>query len=228
MQNKTEIVCVLDKSGSMSAIINDAIGGFNTFIEDQKKLNNLTDVTIVQFDSSYRNFFTGELQLVPALSLANYIPGGSTSLLDAIGQTINDVGTRLHNTPVDQRPDRVLFIIVTDGEENTSKEFKREQIFNMITHQKEKYSWEFIFLAANQDAISVAGGLGINKNLSINFSGTGVSTRSAYGLVSNAVSKYLSTENDAEASVQLDQMLNSDIQEDGTVIKRPTTLDPQP
>jgi Mg-chelatase subunit ChlD len=155
-----EIVVVLDRSGSMESIKNDMIGGFNTFIAEQKKLPGECLVTLTQFDTEYDIVYSGKpLKDVPGLEL---VPRGSTALLDAVGRTINDVGARLKATAEDQRPERVLFVIVTDGQENVSHEFTITAINQMVTHQRDKYKWEFVYLGANQDSFAEAQKLGIH------------------------------------------------------------------
>lgn len=163
----TEIVFVVDRSGSMSVIAADMCGGFDTFIEEQKKLPGECLVTLAQFDSAYELVYTGKpIADVPPLTL---VPRGATALLDAVGRTVDAVGERLGRTAEEDRPGKVLFVIVTDGLENVSLEYSRERVFKMIKHQQEKYSWDFIYLGANQDAISVADGMGISAGNTVNY-----------------------------------------------------------
>ena len=163
----TEIVCVLDRSGSMSGIIDDMIGGFNTFIEDQKKEIGDCNLTVALFDDRYELLYDNvDIKKVKPITRAEWSPRGSTALYDAIGKTINDVETRYVKT--DKRPDKVLVCIVTDGEENFSKEYNLEAVKKLIG-QKEKDKWSFLYLAANQDAFSVGGGFGISRGNTINF-----------------------------------------------------------
>lgn len=185
---KAEIVCIIDRSGSMITIIDDAIGGFNAFLEEQKKIGGEATLTFVQFDNSYEVVHENKpLDEVPALDRDTYVPRHTTALLDAVGRTIDDVGKRLHNTPIENRPDKVIVAILTDGMENASNKYKRSQIFDMITHQREKYQWEFIFLAANQDAFAEGSKLGIDVNTTFTFAATGAGTRSAYNDLSKTV-----------------------------------------
>jgi len=181
-----EIVCVIDRSGSMEAIRTDAIGGFNTFVEEQRKVPGEAAITFTQFDTEYEVVYTNKpLADVPALDASTYVPRGMTALLDAIGRTINDLGARLEKTDENDRPEKVIFIILTDGHENASHEFTRDKVFEMITHQKEKYGWEFIFLAAGQDAIATGMGLGIDAKDAVNFAATGKGVRAAYSSMSD-------------------------------------------
>ena len=184
--NMTELVFIIDRSGSMSAIQKDAAGGLNHFLAEQKKVPGLAMVTLVQFDTIYETVHENKpLHLVPEYVLE---PRGGTALLDAIGQTISNVGARLSHTPDHQRPGKVVVIIVTDGEENSSHQSTREQVFAMIKHQQEKYSWEFLFLAANQDAIAVGASYGIRN--SMNYQPNSVGVQSAYSVSSNHVAQY--------------------------------------
>jgi len=158
----TDITMVVDRSGSMSSIRTDAEGGINTFIRSQKTATGEAFLTLVQFDNEYEFVHSG----VPIHSVRGYqlIPRGSTALLDAVGRAINETGARLAAMEESQRPGLVLFVIVTDGEENSSKEFTLEQIRTMIEHQQSVYSWQFTFLAANQDAFAAGQSMGIGQS----------------------------------------------------------------
>jgi uncharacterized protein YegL len=161
--NTTELVVILDRSGSMAKVVADMEGGFNQFMADQRKASGECRVTLVRFDSEYEVAYeSAPVALVPPLKLE---PRGSTSLLDAIGRTINDTGRRLRAMPEHERPSKVLFLIITDGEENSSTEFRRDTIAQMTQHQRDKYQWEFVYLGANQDAFKVAQGIGIFHNV---------------------------------------------------------------
>lgn len=186
-----EIVCVIDRSGSMKKIRTDAIGGFNTFVEEQRKVPGEASLTYTQFDTEYEIVYSNKsLNEVPVLTEETFVPRGFTALLDAIGRTINEVGERLAKTEEKDHPEKVIFTILTDGKENASSEFSREQIFEMITHQKENYSWEFIFLGANQDAIRAGVSLGVSKKDSFNFDATKKGIRVGYGAMGQTVTSY--------------------------------------
>ena len=168
-----EIICIIDRSGSMEAIKSDAIGGFNSFIEGQRKLEGEAALTLVLFNDGYKIVYDRkDLQTVPFLNDTTYVPGGTTAMLDAIGRTIDSVGERLSNTPEKDRPEKVIVSILTDGLENDSKEYTYEQIGARIKRQKEKYNWDFIFLAANQDAVESAKKISIDKNDAVDFEAT--------------------------------------------------------
>lgn len=190
-KNHTEIVCIIDRSGSMSSIREDAIGGFNSFIESQKNVDGTASVSLILFDHEYNVVYENiELSEVESLNSDTFVPRGSTALFDAIGKTINSVGNRLHNTSEENRPEKVMVCILTDGCENASIEFTNENIKEMIEHQREKYSWEFSFLAANQDAFSGAKSMGISDQYTMNFMSTGDGTRSAMKTMSDYTSSY--------------------------------------
>jgi uncharacterized protein YegL len=158
----TDITMVIDRSGSMQSIRTDAEGGINSFIEQQKQEPGEANVTLVQFDTDYEFVHSGvPIRQVPAFKL---VPRGSTALLDAVGRAINETGARLAATNEAQRPGLVAFVIVTDGEENSSREFTRDQIRTMVEHQQSAYKWQFTFLAANQDAFAAGGSMGIAQD----------------------------------------------------------------
>src|SRR5580693_1330174 len=158
----TEIAIVLDRSGSMASMAKEAIGGFNGFLDSQQKLPGDARLTLVLFDHEHIvKYDERPIKDVSPLDEHTYEPRGTTALLDAIGRTINTIGERLDKTPEPERPGKVIIAILTDGLENASQEFKPKQIRSMIEHQREKYSWEFIYLGANQDAIEVGETMGI-------------------------------------------------------------------
>ena len=169
-ENLTEMVFVLDRSGSMRSLTADTIGGFNELIEKQKKLEGDAYVTTVLFDHEYEVLHDHvSLKDVAPLTDREYFARGSTALLDAVGRTINTVGARLAATPEEERPAHVVFVITTDGMENASCEYTAKQVREMVEHQQQKYSWQFVFLGANMDAVSEAGKLGISAKYAANF-----------------------------------------------------------
>ncbi|MCR9293784.1 MAG: VWA domain-containing protein [bacterium] len=164
----TDITLVVDRSGSMGVIRDDAQGGVNSFIEKQASEPGEALLTLVQFDQQYEFVHQGcPIKKVPSYTLE---PRGSTALLDAVGRAINETGARLAKMREKDRPGLVIFVVVTDGLENASREFTRSQIREMIEHQQAKYSWQFIFLAANQDAFCEAQALGIQEAGAANWS----------------------------------------------------------
>lgn len=166
-QDLTEIVFILDRSGSMSSRKNDAEGGMNSFIAAQKELPGEANLTLIQFDDQYETVYKGPLRNAPQFTL---IPRGWTALNDAIGRAIEETGTRLREMKEESRPGLVIFVILTDGEENSSREYSTEKIKSMIQHQESKYSWKFTYLGANQDAFAVGGSYGMTSNA--NYSNT--------------------------------------------------------
>jgi len=181
----TEIICILDRSGSMAGIRSDAIGGFNTFLAEQQKIPGEARLTLVLFNHEYqRTLDAAPLSEVQPLTEATYVPDGMTALLDAVGRTIDEVGKRLADTPEAERPNAVLICILTDGLENRSSDYSREKVREMIEHQQEKYGWTFVFLAANQDAFDEARKLGIRKEDAVNYDATADGVREAYDVMS--------------------------------------------
>lgn len=169
----SHIVCIIDRSGSMQSIASDAIGGFNAFLDSQKKVPGRAVMTVVLFNDEYLKLYDAvPLDHAELLTDATYQPAGLTALLDAVGKTIDELGQSLAAMPEAERPGKVIVAILTDGEENSSREYSRQQIFDKITHQSAAYSWEFVFLAANQDAIQAGRELGIAAADTTNFDAT--------------------------------------------------------
>jgi len=180
-----EIAVVLDRSGSMEQTKADAEGGFNQFIADQRKEQGRCNVSLMQFDTVFETVYQGKpIAEVPKLDLR---PRGSTALLDAIGKTINTLGTCLAKTAERDRPGKVIVLIVTDGQENSSREFTYPKIDEMIRHQRDKYNWSFIFIGANQDAIATAVRMGIDASYALTSADNAVGSRRAYDSSSKLV-----------------------------------------
>ena len=152
---KSEIIFLLDRSGSMETGKSDYIGGFNQFLGEQKQVAGDCRVTFIQFDDSYEKVFDGALRDMPPLTNASFKPRGRTALYDALCRMIDDVGARLSATPAAERPDKVIVVILTDGAENASLRYTLDEASERIRHQRDAYQWEFVFLAANQDAFAV-------------------------------------------------------------------------
>ena len=158
----TDITLVVDRSGSMLQVKEDAEGGVNTFIVEQGKEPGEALLTLVQFDTEYEFLHKGvPIQQVPKYEL---VPRGMTALLDAVGKAINETGERLAKMDEEDRPGLVIFVVMTDGHENSSKEFTKSQLKKMIERQQDEFNWHFTFLGANQDAFAEAGGLGIDAD----------------------------------------------------------------
>lgn len=186
-QNYTEIVIIMDRSGSMEPIKKDMEGGLDRFFSEQKAEPGRCSVTLVQFDHEYQVVYQNKpLADVPP---ANLEPRGMTALLDAMGRTIKTVGERLAKTPECDRPGKVIVLVITDGDENASQEFKdRERIKAMVKEQSEKYSWLFVYLGANQDSFSAASGVGVAT--ARDFKATPAGVKSMYSGASRGVARY--------------------------------------
>lgn len=188
-KNLTEVVFLLDRSGSMAGLERDTIGGFNGFVKRQSEAEGKTLVTTVLFDDRYEVLSQGAAAEEVKLTEKEYYVRGCTALLDAVGKSIVEVGHRLANTSEDQRPGSVIFAITTDGLENASCEFTYEKIKEMIKHQQEKYRWEFIFMGANIDVAQEADNLGISAENAYNFETTEEGVEMMYAKMCEAVTE---------------------------------------
>lgn len=178
--NYTHITLVLDRSGSMESIKTDTIGGLNQFVDTQKQVQAEITFTLIQFDDVYETVIAGKpIGEVPVFTKDNYIPRNTTALLDAIGRGIAETGDFLSSKKEEDRPSKVVFAIMTDGLENASTKFSREQVGKAIKEQKETYSWEFVFLGANQDAIATAASINIAQTHAITYAANSLGARSA-------------------------------------------------
>lgn len=172
-KNYHEIICIIDKSKSMNEIRVEAIAGFNSFINDQRSYEGETTLTLVFFNQEYQCMYERkDIHEVTLLNRDSFVPKGATGLLDAIGKTVDNIGKKLYEIPEDERPEKVIVAILTDGLENASREYTQNQITKKIKEQQEKYSWEFVFLAANQDAFVSADHIGIKKEDAVSFKAT--------------------------------------------------------
>ena len=190
-KNLTELVFILDKSGSMSGLEQDTIGGYNAMLEKQKALAGEALITTVLFDNNYELLHDRiDLRAVSPITEKEYFVGGSTALLDAIGVTINKIANAHKHTAEDYRADKVLFVITTDGMENASREYDYGKIKAMVARQKSKYGWEFIFLGANIDAVDVAGRFGIAPDRAQNYHGDSEGTSLNFKVTAQAIASY--------------------------------------
>lgn len=189
-KNLTELVFILDKSGSMSGLENDTIGGFNSMLQKQKNEAGDALITTVLFDNTYELLHDRvDIKNVNNITKNEYFVGGSTALLDAMGRTINYIGKTIADIDKDNHPSKVIFVIITDGMENSSREFSAKKIKSMVEHQKTKYSWEFIFLGANIDAVKTAENIGIDEDRTSNFCADSEGIKLNYSSVCNFVSE---------------------------------------
>lgn len=184
----TEIVMILDKSGSMSGLETDTIGGYNAFLEKQKTANGKAIVSTVLFNDGVTVLYDRlPLEQVPAMTEKDYSVDGCTALLDAMGETIHRIRKVQKNLPEEQHPDKTVFVITTDGLENASRTYTYDKVKRMVEKRKEKNGWEFLFLGANIDAIEVAGQVGIAKDRAVNFVNDAKGTSLNYSSLSKAV-----------------------------------------
>lgn len=183
-QNYTHLSLIVDRSGSMMGMAKDAEGGINTLIKEQAKVEGEITVSLYQFDNQYEKVFGP----VSASDAPEYrlVPRGSTALLDSTNRAIAETGEYLSAKPESERPSKVIFVIVTDGYENASREVTRDQLKTKITEQENKYDWEFIYLGANLDAVAESVSLGLRAK-GVQYTNTGASMRSAYAGVSSSV-----------------------------------------
>jgi uncharacterized protein YegL len=231
MSDITEIGVILDRSGSMEEMKKDAIGGFNTFLDGLKKETKPSRLTLVQFDTEYETLHSQvESKNVPRLTDETFVPRGGTALLDAIGRTIDEIGKRLDKTQESDRPSKVLIVILTDGYENSSKNYTWTKVNEMISHQRQAYSWEFLFLAANQDAIKSGRNLGIQSNNCISTDATGAGNRAIGQTLMAASSRYMNAGSAglADMDLQRSYCANVSSEEDKEQHKWPKTGSKKP
>ena len=181
----TELVFILDRSGSMGGLEEDTIGGFNSMMEKQRKESGEAYVTTVLFDDRKEIVHDRvQLEKVPPLTEKEYYVRGSTALLDAVGSTIRHIAFIHKYARHKDRPERTLFVIITDGMENASWKYNYEQVQKMITEQKEKHGWDFLFLGANIDAAAEAKRIGIDEDFAVRYSCDSVGTALNFDAVS--------------------------------------------
>ena len=186
--NMTELVFILDRSGSMSGLESDTIGGFNAMIEDQKKDGGEAYVSTILFDNESKVLHDRiALDKVPKMTRKDYSVRGCTALYDAVGGAIRHIGNIHKYARREDVPERTLFVITTDGYENASHRYTREDIRHMIRRQKDQYGWEFLFIGANIDAVEAAEQIGIDSDRAANYTADGCGTKVLYESVSEAV-----------------------------------------
>ncbi|RRD95866.1 VWA domain-containing protein [Clostridiales bacterium COT073_COT-073] len=189
----TEIVFILDKSGSMAGLESDTIGGYNAMMVKQKKNGSQAAVSTVLFDQESKVLHDRlPLDEVPEMTAQDYQVGGCTALLDAFGSAIRHISNIHKYARTEDRPDKTIFVITTDGMENASRQYSYQRVKEMVEHQKEKYGWEFIFLGANIDAVSEAAKFGVSEDRAANYHSDGIGTQLNYEVVGEAISAYRS------------------------------------
>lgn len=200
--NYTAIAVLMDRSGSMASMRVEAENAINSYIEDQKKEPGECTIRLADFDHDYRDVYRStDIQKVSGYTLH---PRGTTALNDGIGRLVTDFGRELSELPEEKRPGHVIVVIVTDGFENASREFAHSQVAEMIKHQQEKYGWDFVFLAAGQDAIATANAYNIDAGSALTFDPNAVSyagaSLSAYTSTTRSGGSYHFTDADRKAA----------------------------
>lgn len=188
----TDITILLDRSGSMDTVKSDTEAGLNLFVQKQKEIKEGdAHLTFIKFDSDFagkleleRDYVGTPISRVGKLALQ---PRNWTPLFDAIGTTVKETGERLRNIPEQNRPGKVIFVIVTDGLENSSKEYTNKTVRDMIKHQEDNYNWQFVFIGANQDAFATGGSLGVKAGAILNYTANKLGTDSLYASLNDQV-----------------------------------------
>lgn len=212
----SEIIIVLDRSGSMEKIRKDMIGGINAFLCDQREKNMNCKVSHYQFDDQWNKdlltvlFEQKDLSSISELTEKDFVPRGGTPLYDAVATVIQKVGERLSGIVEDERPEKVLFVIITDGEENASNEWTSNQIKQMIEHQTEKYRWEFVYIGANQNAWSVGETIGVKGKSTLGYVASSGGANAMFRSLSNQSATYLSS-TDSFSFDENDQKIQEDL-----------------
>ena len=189
----THISVILDRSGSMNSIKTEVIGGFNSFLEIQQKDEEQATLTLVQFDSAnpYEVIHSFKpLKEIPKLTANTFVPRGLTPLLDAIGRGILDVNSFIKTLDKKERPEKVVFVIITDGQENNSREFTKARVTDLIKKKTEKKNWQFVFLSADLNAIEDAKGYGISAKATASYMSNGFLFHRVFEEASSEVSSY--------------------------------------
>ena len=186
----TEIIFILDRSGSMSGLEGDTIGGYNSLIEKQKKEEGQAIISTVLFDDQQEILHDRvDLDKIKPMTDKDYYVRGCTALLDAVGGAIHHIGNVHKYAREEDRPEKTLFIITTDGMENSSRRYNYEKVKLMVERQKKEFGWEFLFLGANMDAIEVAGRFGIHVNRAVNYKCDSEGTELNYKVLNEAVNR---------------------------------------
>lgn len=183
----TEIVLVLDRSGSMMSTKSDAEGGLRQLVEKQRALPGECRMTFYKFDNEIELVFDNKPLDFVKMEELKLDPRGCTALLDAMAEAIDHVGKRLSETPEDQRPEKVFFVTITDGYENASHKEDKRSLLSRITRQRDKYAWEFHFIGATLDAIATAASIGIMPQYTLSYSGGKVGTQNVFASLSSNV-----------------------------------------
>ena len=191
-KNLTEIVFILDRSGSMEGLEKDTIGGYNSFLQKQKKVDGEAYISTVLFNTGIKVLHDREnIRNVKLLTDDDYIPGGLTALLDAVGGAIKHIGTIHKYARPEDVPEKTIFVIITDGLENASHRYMYSDIQDMIKYQQEKYGWEFLFLGANIDAPKEARRFGISESRSVTYKNDKKGVKNNFGVLSSLMEWFI-------------------------------------
>ena len=183
-----QIVCILDRSGSMSSLVEDTIGGYNSFIDKQKKESGTAEVTTILFDNEYEKISDAvNLNDVKELTSAEYYARGTTALLDAVGMTITELFGKMEKENICPEKRRVIVMIMTDGKENASMEYSKSMVKSLIEKTQTDYHWNYIFMGANIDSAAEAGAIGIKREHSANYSHDKKGVAKTFAMMDNAV-----------------------------------------
>jgi uncharacterized protein YegL len=189
-----EVICILDKSGSMQSMRAEVTTGFNKFVQEQKTLNNDIKLTLILFDNlDYVIHDRIDINEIPQLNQSVYVPQGMTAYFDALGRAIDNTGVRLKNTPEDEKPEKVIVMVFTDGEENSSVVYDGKKLKGMIEHQEEIYDWSFMFFGSKIDALVSSEEIGIKNYSNVEFSKSGINAM--YSTLSRSIVDYDKTGN---------------------------------
>jgi len=234
-QETTEIICVLDRSTSIrtSRLIEKTIEGFNSFLADQKKLPGKAKLTLCLFDGgtgygavpgkTYEIIHDGiDIHSVPELNTETFSPRGMTAMWDAIGATIDSVSNRLEKTKLEDKPDKVVILIMTDGQENSSREYTQSSVQDLIKKYKERDKWSFLFIGANIDTIATGGSMGVTLGNTMSYSGSDRGVKMAFANMSGSVSKLRSMNTNSRSYAKdLDNLLaDNGVEKDETLNKK--------
>ena len=205
--NLTEIVFILDRSGSMAGLEDDTIGGFNAMVEKQKKEPGEAVLSAVLFSNDNTVIYDRtDIRKVEPLTDRQYFVGGSTALLDAIGGAVHHIGNVHKYAREEDRPAKTVFVITTDGMENASRRYSYSQVQQMVKRQQEKYGWEFLFLGANMDAISAARSFGIREDRAVRYACDGAGTSLNFEVASKTIARVRSgQESEADWCAEIEE-----------------------
>lgn len=203
MRDATDITIILDRSGSMSSIKTDTIGGVNQFVSEQQKVAGECRLTLTQFDTQDPQEIVADAVLIAdfkPLTDSTFLPRGGTPLYDAVGLAIVRTGERLSKISEADRPNKVIFVIVTDGEENSSREYTRSQVFDMVKVQTDQFNWQFAYIGTNHDALKAAASISISAANALAYGAHSRGVGASYAAVSANVAHARSFKGSADAN----------------------------